>query len=105
MGDASSLQGAFVRLSAPAAGPVRSANGRTFRRPRTATSSSPIGGSGGNVMPRVEEIVRAYRNADAQERMDTYLGHPGLRGRFDEIEREEERGSRSGEASKGTGRL
>lgn len=56
-------------------------------------------------MPRVEEIVRAYRNADVQERMDTYLGHPGLRGRFDEIEREEERGSRSGEAAKGIDRL
>jgi len=40
-------------------------------------------------MTRVEDIVSAYRNADAEERLDTYLAHPGLRVLFDEIEREE----------------
>ena len=56
-------------------------------------------------MPHVDDIVRAYRNADAQERMDTYLAYPGLRVLFEEIEREEERGSPAGEAEKGKGRL
>ncbi len=56
-------------------------------------------------MARVEEIVGAYRKAGPPERMDTYLGHPALRGRFDEIEREELRGSPSGEAGREKGRL
>lgn len=56
-------------------------------------------------MPRVEDIARAYRNANAQERLDTYLAHPDLRILFDEIEREEEFGSPTGEVSKGKGRL
>ncbi len=68
------------------------AHSRTLKQPGTATSSSPFGGSGGNVMSRDENIVRAYRDGGAEERMDTYLAYPGLRDRFDEIEREEERG-------------
>jgi len=51
-------------------------------------------------MSRVENIVKAYCNGDAQERMDTYLAYPGLRDRFDEIERDEERGSSPGTAEK-----
>lgn len=41
-------------------------------------------------MPLYEEILRAYRQGCAEERMDTYLANPGLRVRFDEIEREED---------------
>lgn len=55
-------------------------------------------------MSRYENIIRAYRNGDAEERLDTYLAHPGLRGRFDEIEREEERDSPPGTAAKGKNR-
>lgn len=44
-------------------------------------------------MSRDENIIRTYRDGSAEVRMDIYLAHPGLRGRFDEIEREEERGS------------
>jgi hypothetical protein len=38
-------------------------------------------------------LLRTYRNGGPEERMDVYLAHPGLRGRFDEIERKEETGS------------
>lgn len=55
-------------------------------------------------MRRVEEIVRDYREAETPGRMDIYLGHPALRGLFDEIEREGERGSRPEEVAEGTGR-
>lgn len=43
-------------------------------------------------MPRDENIIGTYRNGNAVERMDIYLEHPGLRGRFDEIDREEAAG-------------
>jgi hypothetical protein len=52
-------------------------------------------------MPRDENILGTYRNGGAQERMDTYLEYPGLRGRFDEIEREEDRRAPSGNAATG----
>lgn len=52
-------------------------------------------------MPHAEEIVRAYRDGNTDERMDTYLSHPGLRGRFDEIEREESRKIPPGDAANG----
>lgn len=44
-------------------------------------------------MSRDENIIRTYRDGSAEVRMDTYLAHPSLRDRFDEIEREEEWGS------------
>jgi len=43
-------------------------------------------------MPRDENIIGTYRNGNAAERMDIYLEHSGLRGRFDEIDREEAAG-------------
>lgn len=43
-------------------------------------------------MPRDGNIFGTYRNGSAEERMDIYLEHPGLRDRFDEIEREETAG-------------
>lgn len=52
-------------------------------------------------MSHDENLLSAYRHGGAEERMDTYLAHPGLRARFDEIEREEERGSPPGKAAKG----
>jgi len=55
-------------------------------------------------MLHAEDIVRAYRNGDVEERMDTYLSHPGLRGRFEEIEREESREFPPGEAANGNNR-
>ena len=55
-------------------------------------------------MQRAEDIVRAYRNGDAEERMDTYLSHPGVRCRFDEIEREESREIPPGDAAYGKDR-
>jgi len=55
-------------------------------------------------MLHAEDIVRAYRNGDAEERMDTYLSHPGLRGRFDEIEREENREFPPGDVANGKNR-
>lgn len=55
-------------------------------------------------MRRVEEIVTDYREAETPGRMDIYLGHPVLRGLFDEIEREDERGSRPEEVAEGKGR-
>lgn len=51
-------------------------------------------------MSRDENILNAYRDGGAQVRMDIYLAHPGLRGRFDEIEGEEERPSACGTAAK-----
>ena len=44
-------------------------------------------------MSRDENTLNAYRDGSAQVRLDIYLAHPGLRGRFDEIEGEEERPS------------
>lgn len=55
-------------------------------------------------MLHAEDIVRDYRNGDTEERMDTYLSHPGLRGRFDEIEREESPRIPPGEAANGKNR-
>jgi len=55
-------------------------------------------------MARNEKIIRDYRNGSARERLDTYLAHPVLRDRFDEIEREEERRPSPGKATKGKGR-
>ena len=56
-------------------------------------------------MSRDETIMRVYRNGNSQERMDTYLAYPGLRVRFDEIEREEERRASPGKATNGKHRL
>lgn len=55
-------------------------------------------------MSRDENIFDVYRHGGAVERMDIYLAHPALRQRFDEIEREEERGAPSGEVVKGKDR-
>lgn len=55
-------------------------------------------------MPRMEEIFRAYLDGGVRERMDTYLAYPGLRNRFDEIEREEERRPSPGKAANGKNR-
>lgn len=55
-------------------------------------------------MPHAEDIVRIYRNGNAEERMDTYLSHPGLRVRFDEIEREENRAFPPGDVANGNNR-
>ncbi len=45
-------------------------------------------------MPRDENISGTYRNGSAEARLDLYLEHPGLRGWFDEIDREEAAASR-----------
>ena len=55
-------------------------------------------------MLHAEDIIRVYRNGDTKERMDTYLSHPGLRGRFDEIEREESRKIPLGDVANGKNR-
>lgn len=55
-------------------------------------------------MSRDENILRAYRHGDAEERIDIYLAHPCLRTRFDEIERGEERGFPPGKAANGKSR-
>ncbi len=55
-------------------------------------------------MSRDENILRTYRHGGADERMETFLAYPSLRARFDEIEREEERGSPPVEAAKGKNR-
>jgi hypothetical protein len=56
-------------------------------------------------MSRDENILRAYCHGDAEERIDIYLAHPCLRTRFDEIERNEERGSPPGKAVNGKTRF
>lgn len=76
------------------------ARGRTFGQRGTERSSPPFGESGGKVMSHDENLLRAYRHGGADERLDTYLAHPGLRARFDEIEREEERGSPPAKAAR-----
>lgn len=53
-------------------------------------------------MRRVEEILTGYREAEAPERMDIYLGHPGLRSLFDGIERESACGSPRAQPAGGT---
>jgi len=55
-------------------------------------------------MSRDENVLRAYSQGGAEERLDIYLAHPGLRVRFDEIERGEERGSPPGKAAQGKNR-
>ena len=56
-------------------------------------------------MAREEKIVSGYRNGGAGERLDVYLAYPELREFFDEIEREEERGSRPGRNPGRRGRI
>jgi len=51
-------------------------------------------------MSRDEIIMRVYRDGSSQERMDAYLAYPGLRVRFDEIEREGERRSPPGKTTR-----
>jgi hypothetical protein len=55
-------------------------------------------------MSHDENILRTYRHGGADERMEIFLAYPGLRARFDEIEREEELGSPPVKASKGKNR-
>lgn len=55
-------------------------------------------------MPHAEDIVRVYRNGNTEVRLDAYLAHPGLRGRFDEVEREERRKIPPGGAANGKNR-
>lgn len=61
---------------------------RTFR---SRDVHPPYQAEGGAPMEPVENILKEYRNADAEYRLDLFLSHRDLRDRFTAIEADEDK--------------